>query len=94
MQKITSADQRKLSNFVGELYCLNSVQRILERVVEGLGNLIGSESVFVARADPKRNMVSLLAENVGPELHKLWPVLVALRHENPAITYHIRRGQL
>ncbi|MGA7213625.1 MAG: helix-turn-helix transcriptional regulator [Terrimicrobiaceae bacterium] len=88
MQKVTSADQRKLSNFARELYCLDSVQRILERVVEGLGDLIGSESVFVARADPKRNMVSLLADNVGPELHKLWPVLVALRHENPAITYH------
>jgi hypothetical protein len=30
-----------------------------------------------------------LAENVGPELHKLWPTLVALRHDNPAISHHM-----
>jgi DNA-binding CsgD family transcriptional regulator len=93
MQKITSADQRKLSNFVRELYGLDSAQRILERVAQGLGNLIGAESVFVARADPKRNMVLLLADNIGPELRKLWPTLVALRHENPAISYHMSRPE-
>jgi DNA-binding CsgD family transcriptional regulator len=93
MGKITSADQRKLSNFVRELYGLDSAQRILERVVQGLGTLIGAESVFVARADPKRNMVSLLADNIGPELRKLWPTLVALRHENPAISYHMRHPE-
>lgn len=93
MQKITSADQRKLSIFVKELYGLDSVQRILERMVHGLGDLIGSESVFVAKADPKRNMVSLLADNIGPELRKHWPTLVALRHENPAISYHMSRPE-
>jgi DNA-binding CsgD family transcriptional regulator len=93
MQKITSADQRKLSIFVKELYGLDSVQRILERMVHGLGDLIGSESVFVAKADPKRNMVSLLADNIGPELRKHWPTLVALRHENPAINYHMSRPE-
>jgi DNA-binding CsgD family transcriptional regulator len=51
--------------------------------------LIGADSVFVATADPKRNRVALLAENVGPELHKLWPTLVALRNENPAISHHM-----
>ena len=89
MQKITSADQRKLSNFVRGFYGLDSVQGIFERLAEGLGSLIGAESVFVARADPKRNMVSLLADNIGPELRRQWPALVALRHENPAIGYHM-----
>jgi DNA-binding CsgD family transcriptional regulator len=89
MQKITSADQRKLSSFVKEFYCLDSVQLILERVAQGLPMLIGADSVFVATADPKRNRVALLAENVGPELHKLWPTLVALRNENPAISHHM-----
>ena len=51
--------------------------------------LIGADSVFVARADAKRNTVALLADNIGAELLKLWPVLVALRHENPAISYHM-----
>ena len=89
MQKITSADQRKLSNFVRELYGHESAQRILERVAQGLEGLIGAERVFVARANPRRNMVALLADNIGPELRKLWPTLVALRHENPAISYHM-----
>ena len=89
MQKITSADQRKLSNFVRELYGDESAQRILERVAQGLEGLIGADTVFVARADPKRNMVALLADNIGPELRKFWPTLVALRHENPAISYHM-----
>jgi len=89
MQKITSADQRKLSRFVRDLYGLDSLQLILERVAQGLGMLIGADSVFVAKADPKRNRVALLAENVGPELYKLWPTLVALRHENPAISHHM-----
>jgi DNA-binding CsgD family transcriptional regulator len=88
MQKITSADQRKLSAFVRELYGSDSAETILERVTEGLGNLIGAESVFVARADPRKNTVGLLADNIGPELRRLWPTLVALRHENPAMTYH------
>jgi DNA-binding CsgD family transcriptional regulator len=89
MQKITSADQRKLSNFVRGFYDLDSVQGIFERLAEGLGSVIGAETVFVARADPKRNMVALLADSIGPELRKLWPTLVALRHENPAIGYHM-----
>jgi DNA-binding CsgD family transcriptional regulator len=89
LKKITSADQRKLASFVRELYCLDSIQLILEHVAQGLGMLIGADSVFVATADPKRNRVTLLAENVGPELHKLWPTLVALRNENPAISHHM-----
>ena len=51
--------------------------------------LIGAETVFVATADPKRSRIALLAENVGPELHRLWPTLIALRHENAAISYHM-----
>ena len=68
---------------------LDSAETILERVAEGLGNLIGAESVFVARADPKRNTVALLADNIGPELRRLWPTLVALRHEILRLTYHM-----
>lgn len=89
MQQITSADQRKLSSFVREIHYLDSVELILERLAASLDMLIGADSVFVARADAKRNTVALLADNIGAELLKLWPVLVALRHENPAISYHM-----
>lgn len=89
MQKLTSADQRKLSDFVRDIHCLDSVQLILELLAASLGMLIGADTVFVARADAKRHTVALLVDNIGPELLKLWPVLVALRHENPAISYHM-----
>ena len=89
MQKITSADQRQLASFARSLYCLDSVQLILEQVAESLPMLIGAETVFVATADPKRSRIALLAENVGPELYKSWPTLIALRHENAAISYHM-----
>ena len=59
----------------------------------GSWRLIGSESVFVPIADPKRKTVSFLAENIGPELRKMWPILVALRHDNPAISYHMSHPQ-
>ena len=34
-------------------------------------------------------MVTFLAGNIGPEFHRLCPILVALHRENPAIAYHI-----
>lgn len=43
----------------------------------------------MATANPKRSRIALLAENVGPELYKSWPTLIALRHENAAISYHM-----
>jgi hypothetical protein len=89
MQKITSADQRQLASFARSLYCLDSVQLILEQVAESLPMLIWAETVFVATADPKRSRIARLAENVGPELYKSWPTLIALRHENAAISYHM-----
>jgi hypothetical protein len=39
--------------------------------------------------DPRTKIMSVLADDIGPELHKLWPTLIALRHDNPAITYHL-----
>lgn len=89
MRKITSADRWQLASFVKGLYCLDSVQLILEQVAESLPMLIGAETVFVATADPKRSRIALLVENVGPELYRLWPTLIALRHENAAISYHM-----
>jgi hypothetical protein len=89
MQRITSADHRKLSVFVRELYCLSSVGLILNHVARGLCTLIASDSVFVPMAGPERRTITLLADNIGPELHKMWPILVALRHDNPAISHHM-----
>ena len=89
MESISNADQRKISVFVRELYSLGSVNAILDRVVQSLNTLIAVNSIFVAAFDPRTKIMSVLADNIGPELHKLWPRLVALRHENPALTYHL-----
>jgi hypothetical protein len=89
MESISSADQRKISVFVRELYSLRSVNSILDRVVQNLHKLIAANSIFVPAFDPRTGIMSVLADDVGPELHKLWPRLVALRHENPALTYHL-----
>jgi hypothetical protein len=89
MKRISSVDQRKISAFVRELYCLGSVQAILDRVVQNLSTLIAANSVFIPTFDPRTKIMSVLANNIGPGLHKLWPTLVALRHNNPALTYHL-----
>lgn len=89
MESISSADQRKISVFVRELYSLGSVNAILDRVVQSLNTLIAVNTIFVAAFDPRTKRMSVLADDIGPELHKLWPRLVALRHENPALTYHL-----
>jgi len=47
METITSADQRQISVFVRELYCLDSVNAILDRVVQIFSTLIAGNSVFV-----------------------------------------------
>jgi DNA-binding CsgD family transcriptional regulator len=89
MESISNADQRKISVFVRELYSLGSVNVILERVVQSLNTLIAVNSIFVPAFDPRTKIMSVLADDIGPELHKLWPTLVTLRHENPAITHHL-----
>jgi len=89
MERISSVDQRKISAFVRELYCLGSVNAILDRVVQSLSMLIAANSVFIPTFDPRTKIMSVLADNIGPELHELWPTLVALRHNNPALTYHL-----
>src|SRR5580704_15580928 len=81
MESISSADQRKISVFVRELYSLGSVNAILDRVVHNLHTLIAANSIFVPAFDPRTGIMSVLADDVGPELHKLWP-----RHENPAMS--------
>ena len=48
MQKLTWADQRKISEFAPDLYCLDSVQAISERVVQRFDTLIGGNSTVVA----------------------------------------------
>ena len=89
MESISSADQQKISVFVRELYSLGSVNAILDRVVQSLNRLIAVNSIFVPTFDPRTKMMSVLADNIGPELHRLWPTLVALRYDNPALIYHL-----
>jgi DNA-binding CsgD family transcriptional regulator len=89
MQRISNADLRKISVFVRELHSLGSVNGILDHVAQGLTTLIPADNVFIPVLDSTTGRMSVLANNVGPRLAQLWPILVALRNENPALTYHL-----
>jgi hypothetical protein len=82
------SDQRKISTFVRDLYTLDSVKAISERVVQKLNTFIGATNILVPVVDIKTKTISLMADTVGPELHKLLPVVSTLQHEHPAIKYH------
>lgn len=88
MELLKSADQRKISEFVRELYCLGSIKAISERVVETLGYLISGNSSIVVLNKINANAAQTLAENVGPGYQKLLPAIWALRHEHPGFRYH------
>jgi hypothetical protein len=86
METLRRSDQRKISVFVRELYCLHSIKAISERVVQRIDNLIGGNCAWVL-CESKTEAPHLLAENLGPEWQKLQPAASALRHEHPEIRY-------
>jgi hypothetical protein len=88
METLKWADQQKIAEFARELYGLNSVKAISERVLQSIDTLIGGNSAIVVLNERKADAPHLLAENVGPEYQKLMPVIWALRHEHPGFRYH------
>jgi DNA-binding CsgD family transcriptional regulator len=93
MQRISNADLQKISVFVRELHSLGSVNAILGHVARSLTTLIPADTVFVPAFDATTKRMSVVADNVGPRLEKLWPILVALRNENPALSYHLSHAR-
>jgi hypothetical protein len=102
MEKLTWTNHRKISNFARELYSLGSITAISQQIVNRLDTLVGGNSVLIAKMDTKAapsrlptDSVSrqfsykVLADSVGQELHKLDPVMSALRHVHPGIKYHL-----
>jgi DNA-binding CsgD family transcriptional regulator len=89
MQRISNADLQKISVFVRDLHSLGSVNAILDHVAQSLTTLIPADNVFVPARDSTTGRMSVLANNVGPRLTQLWPILVSLRNENPALSYHL-----
>jgi DNA-binding CsgD family transcriptional regulator len=88
METLKRADQRKIAEFARELYGLNSVKAISERVLQRIDTLIGGNSAIVVLNECKADAPHLLAENVGPEYQKLMPLIWALRHEHQGFRYH------
>jgi DNA-binding CsgD family transcriptional regulator len=88
MDKLTWTDQRKISSLARELYCLSSIEAISAHLVRKLHTLIEGNSVLVALENIKTGVPSVLADNLGPDLQKLGPVMSALHHEHPGIRYH------
>jgi hypothetical protein len=88
METLKWSDQRQIAEFARDLYDLNSVKAISERVLQRIGTLIGGNSAIVVLNERKMDAPCILAENVGPEYQKLVPVIWALRHEHPGFKYH------
>jgi DNA-binding CsgD family transcriptional regulator len=88
METLKWSDQRKIAEFARDLYGLNSIKAISERVVQRLDTLIGGNSTVVVLNERKANAPHLLAENIGPEYQRLMPVIWALRHDHPGFRYH------
>jgi DNA-binding CsgD family transcriptional regulator len=88
METLKWSDQRNIAEFARDLYGLNSIQAISERVVQRLDTLIGGNSTVVVLNERKADAPHLLAENIGPEYQRLMPVIWALRHDHPGFRYH------
>ena len=75
MQTLTWADHRKISEFVRDLYCLDSVKAIFERVVQRLDTLIGGNSTIMILNESKADAPRILAENAGRSIKNCCPQL-------------------
>ena len=93
METLKWADHRRIAELVRELYGLNSVKAISQRLIQRIGDLIGGNSACVL-FESKTVAPHVVAENVGREYQKLFPTALALRHEHPGIRYHhVHRGR-
>jgi hypothetical protein len=89
MESLKSSDPRKIAEFVRELYGLDSVKEISERIVHRINTLIDGNSALVLLNEGTAEAPSVVqAENVGAEFQNLWPIMWAQRHEHPGFKYH------
>ena len=88
MESFPWAVQRKISAFARELYSLVSTTDIAEVIVRNMGEIIGGDSVLVTLVETRTGAPSILAENIGPTLRELYPIMLELGHEHPGIQYH------
>jgi hypothetical protein len=80
METIKWTDQRKIAEFVRDLYGSNSVKAISERVVQRIDTLIGSNSASVIFNKSKAAAPPIVVENIGSEYQKFLPAAWAIRH--------------
>jgi hypothetical protein len=89
MESPKSSDHRKIAEFARELYGLDSVKLISERIVQRIDSLIGGNSALVVLNDGTFEAPTIVqAENVGAEFQNLLPVIWARRYEHPGFRYH------
>jgi DNA-binding CsgD family transcriptional regulator len=88
METLAWADQRKISSLARRIYSLGSTTEISQLIVRSMDEMIGGNSVLVTLVDTRTGAPSVLAENIGPALHELYPVMLELGHEHPGIQYH------
>jgi hypothetical protein len=79
METIKWTDQRKIAEFVRDLYGLNSVEPVSERVVQ-IDTLIGGNSAIVIFNKSKADAPPIVVESVGSEYQKFLLAAWAVRH--------------
>ena len=79
METIKWTDQRKIAEFVRDLYGLNSVEAISERVAQ-IYTLIGGNSAIVIFNKSKADAPPIVVESVGSEYQKFLLAAWAVRH--------------
>jgi hypothetical protein len=87
METLRLTDQRKISSFVRDLYCVGTLNDFSERVVQGVERLIGGNSVAMIMLN--QDGAALLASNLGSDFQKLFPILASYADEHPAFSYHL-----
>ena len=88
MEPLAWADQRKIASLAGELYFLDSLAEISERIVQRLDTLIGGSSVLVGLESGGNVAPCLLSTNIGPEIDEFAHLLATEHCRHPGVKYH------
>jgi DNA-binding CsgD family transcriptional regulator len=88
MLTVAWVDQRKISILARTLYSADSIPDLSEKVVRGLQNVIGGNSILVTSVNSLTGKTSELANSMDLDLQKYWPAFSVYEHEHPGIKYH------
>ena len=94
METLKWSDQRRIAELARDLYSSGSIEAISKRLVRGLDDLIGGNSVWLARSNARTKVTQTLAVNMKPEFQRLLQEATICIHEHPGVRYHyVHKGR-